>query len=85
MTMMSSGPCWVRVTADGAVRYSGVLQRGEQQAIDAKDTIYLEVGDASMFSYSLNGRPGKSLGGTGKVVRAQIRRANLGEWIAPAP
>lgn len=85
MTIAPSGPCWVRVTADGAVKYSGVLQRGEQQDIDARETIYLEVGDASMFGFTLNGHPGKSLGGAGKVVRAQIRRANMAEWFASTP
>jgi cytoskeletal protein RodZ len=82
VVIQPSGACWVRVTADGAVKYQGVLQRGEQQAIDARDAILLEVGDASMFAFTLNGRPGKSLGGPGKVVRAQIRRTSVAEWFA---
>jgi cytoskeletal protein RodZ len=85
VVIQPSGACWVRVTADGAVKFQGVLQRGEQQAIDARDSIFLEVGDASMFAFTLNGRPGKSLGGPGKVVRAQIRRSSVAEWFAPAP
>jgi cytoskeletal protein RodZ len=85
VVIQPSGACWVRVTADGAVKYQGVLQRGEQQAIDARESVALEVGDASMFTYTVNGRPGKSLGGPGKVVRAQIRRSNAAEWFASTP
>lgn len=80
--LIAAGPCWVRVSADGAVRYQGMLQRGDRQTVDARDQIYLEVGDAGTLSFTLNGRPGKPLGTGGQVARAHIRRSNLAEWLA---
>lgn len=82
ITITARGPCWMRLSADGTVRYQGTLQPGDQQTIDARDALHLEVGDAGVVSFTLNGRPGKQLGIGGQVVRANIRRANMADWLA---
>jgi cytoskeleton protein RodZ len=77
----AEGPCWIRVKGDGAVRYQGLLQAGDKQSGDARDTIEVLIGDAGKFRFSINGRPGRSLGKSGEVVVARINRQNWQSWL----
>jgi hypothetical protein len=59
------------------------MNAGEKRTVTAKEQIALNVGDAGAFAYTLNGRPGKSLGAPGKVVSARITLSNLHEFLTP--
>ena len=83
MELAPRATCWVSVTADGERLFSGLMNAGERRSVTAKEQIALNVGDAGAFAYTLNGRPGKSLGGPGKVVSARITAANLHEFLTP--
>jgi cytoskeletal protein RodZ len=85
LTLNATGPCWIRITSDGVVQYQGLLPRGARQETLARDRVYLEIGDAGMLTLTLNDRPARALGRPGQVVRTEIRRANLAQWLAPAP
>ena len=75
------GPCWVRVSADGAVRHQALMQKGDVYSQEAKDGFDLVVGDAGTFQFSINNRSGRRLGGRGEVVAAHIKRADLQTWL----
>jgi cytoskeleton protein RodZ len=77
----AEGPCWIRVKGDGAVRYQGLLQAGDKQSGEAHDSLELLIGDAAQFHFSINGRPGRSLGKSGEVVVARITRENWQNWL----
>jgi cytoskeleton protein RodZ len=81
MAISAAGPCWIRVKSDGAIRYQGLLKAGDEQTGDARDNFELIVGDAATFRYSINGRPGRTLGKSGEVVVAHITRANWQNWL----
>jgi Domain of unknown function (DUF4115) len=77
----AAGPCWIRVKGDGAVRYQGLLQAGDKQSAESQNTLELLIGDAGQFRFSINGRPGRSLGKSGEVVVARITRENVQTWL----
>ena len=79
-----SGPCWVRVSADGAIRQQKLMQKGEVFEHEAKDGFEVLIGDAGTFHYTINNRPGRITGESGDVVVARINRATLSNWLQPA-
>jgi cytoskeleton protein RodZ len=83
MEVAPKGTCWVSVTADGEQVFSDLMNAGDRRLVTATEQIALNVGDAGAFAYTLNGRPGKALGGPGKVVSVRITRANLHEFLTP--
>jgi cytoskeletal protein RodZ len=82
LSIQPTGPCWVRVTSDGTVKLSRLVAAGERVDFGAASRIQLEVGDAGAFAYSIGGRPGRSLGESGRVVRVTIGADNVGDFVA---
>ena len=79
-----SGPCWVRVKADGEIRHQKLMQKGDVFEQDAKDGFEVLVGDAGTFRYTINNRPGRVNGESGDVIVARINRATLQNMLQPA-
>lgn len=79
-----SGPCWVRVRADGEIRHQKLMQKGEVFEHEAKDAFEVLVGDAGTFRYTINDRPGRTVGESGDVIVARINRTTLQNWLQPA-
>lgn len=75
--------CWVSVTADGEVMFSGVMNAGEKRVVTAREQITFNAGDAGAFVFILNGRPGRPLGAPGEAVSGRITPANLNDFLAP--
>jgi cytoskeleton protein RodZ len=76
-----TGDCWIRLTVDGQPVLSRLMHAGETDVHDVRDTAVIDVGNAGTFAYSINGRPGKSLGGEGQVRTARISRETLAQYI----
>jgi cytoskeleton protein RodZ len=76
-----TGPCWISLTVDGQVVMSRLMQPGEKEVQRIRDNAVIEVGDAGAFAFTINGRPGRSLGETGQVKTAKISRATLAEYV----
>lgn len=83
MEIAPTAKCWVSVNTDGEQVFSGLMNGGDRRTVTAKEQIALNVGDAGAFVYTLNGRPGKSLGAPGAVVSTRITLANLQEFQTP--
>ncbi|MBP1605439.1 MAG: cytoskeletal protein RodZ [Acidobacteria bacterium] len=77
-----SAPCWVRVSADGRVRIERLVQPGERPVVVAAEGIQLQVGDAGAFDYTINGQRGRPLGPAGRVVRVEIARDTVTDFVA---
>lgn len=73
--------CWVRIVVGGQVRLARLMQAGEREELETQGAVFLEIGDAAAFDYSVNGSRGRSLGAVGQVVRATIRQDNLDDFI----
>jgi cytoskeletal protein RodZ len=76
-----SGPCWVRVKADGEIRHQKLMQKGEVFEQQATDGFEVLVGDAGTFRYTINDRPGRNIGDPGDVIVARINRSTLQNWV----
>ena len=61
--------CWVEVHVDGTTALSRILTQGETQKFEAQSQIVLSVGNAGGITFTVNGRPGITLGREGEVKR----------------
>jgi cytoskeletal protein RodZ len=74
--------CWVQVTVDGAIALKGRdLANGERQQFDVTREIYIQVGDAGAFAWTINGKPGKPLGRSGDVRQKRVTVENFNEFV----
>lgn len=74
--IQAAAPLWVTAAADGKRVLYRLLAPGERVTVKARDNFAFRVGDASAFTYSVNGTPGKTLGAAGEVRDVEITRAN---------
>ncbi|MBA2356004.1 MAG: DUF4115 domain-containing protein [Acidobacteria bacterium] len=75
----------MQVLADGEIRVARELAAGERVAIAAAERLQIIVGDAGAFAYDINGRPGRALGEAGRVARATIVPATVGQFPRATP
>jgi hypothetical protein len=59
------------------------MNPGEQRQVTAHEEILLNIGDAGVFAYTLNGAPGRPLGAPGEVVSRRITLADYKQYLAP--
>jgi transcriptional regulator with XRE-family HTH domain len=71
-----AAPIWVAATADGQSAIYRLLKPGEHVMIDAQKELSFRIGNAGAFVYSINGVPGKPLGGPDEVREFEITREN---------
>ena len=83
LVVAPTGPCWLKLTVDGELRVSRLVQPGERLEFEAATGLQIEAGDAAAFAYTLDGRPGRTLGRPGRLARVSIDRSNAAEFIAP--
>lgn len=76
-----TGPCWVTLTVDGRRVFSRLLQAGDREVHDVRRTAVIDVGDAGAFAFSVDGRPGRSLGEAGQLRTARITRETLAGYL----
>jgi cytoskeletal protein RodZ len=76
-----TGLCWVALTIDNRRVMARVMQAGERQTFRIENAAMLEVGDPATFAFSIDGRPGRSLGEAGRVKTARITRETMGQLV----
>ena len=76
-----SADCWVRVAADGQVVLERVIKAGEKHSFTADHEVALNVGNAGAFTWTLNGKPARSLGPTGVTRAVRITRENVDSFL----
>lgn len=82
MEMRATADCWVQASADGDRVISRLLRAGEREVIVAREEIGLRVGDAGACAFTINERPGRSLGESGEVVDIRVTEANYLSFVA---
>ena len=60
---------WIEVYADGELQLRENMKAGDEYSIQAEKELILHVGNAGGLSFTINDKPGKSLGFSGKVIR----------------
>lgn len=80
--IVPKGVVWVEASADGQRVLYRLVDANERARIDVRDELVLRVGDAAAFDFSINGRPGRPLGGPSEVRDVRITRDNLAMFLA---
>jgi cytoskeletal protein RodZ len=70
--MHANSECWVRAVVDGRTVVARLLQPGERVTTDAQHDVVLRVGDPAALTYTINGRPGRTLGTAGTPVTVRF-------------
>jgi cytoskeleton protein RodZ len=83
VTVAPSASCWVRIVADGVVRFEGLLEKGASETRDARRSVVLTVGDAAACQILINGRRTRALGAAGRVVTLRVTPDTLASVLAP--
>ena len=73
--------CWVSLTLDGKKLFARIVLAGEKQSFLVAKDATVEIGDAGAFAYSIDGKPGKSLGDKGQVKTLKITPATAAQFI----
>lgn len=67
---------WVAATSDGQRAIYRLLQPGERVSVEAQNGLSFRIGNAAAFEYSINGVPGKPVGGPDEVAEFTITPEN---------
>jgi cytoskeleton protein RodZ len=77
----TSASCWVQVTTDGTLVPARVFAAGDRQRFEATREIVLQVGNAGVVSWTVNGKPARALGAVGDVRTVTISSATASEFF----
>jgi cytoskeletal protein RodZ len=72
LEMAFTADTWLNIKADGALVFEGLKTAGDSAVYTAEKDLLLQIGNAGGFTFKLNGKPGKPMGGSG-AVRTDIR------------
>jgi cytoskeleton protein RodZ len=76
-----TGDCWIRSTVDGKVVVSRVMHAGDKETLEVREKAIIQIGDAGAFAFSVNDRPGKSLGSPGSVRTVTLTQDTLTTYL----
>lgn len=76
---------WIEADADGERKVYQLFEQGQELRLEGQKEIRLLVGDAAAVSYTINGKPGRPLGGTGVVRQFVVSPANVESLTEPDP
>jgi cytoskeleton protein RodZ len=79
--LQPAGECWMSVTADGVRVVYRLMQPGERQTVEARDSLVLRAGDAAACGFSINGTPVRPLGHAGDAISLTITPENYKGFI----
>jgi hypothetical protein len=73
--------CWVSVTVDGKQVLARVIPAGQRESVAIARDATVEIGDAGAFSYTIDGRPGRSLGEKGQVRTLTLTPSTVDQFV----
>jgi cytoskeleton protein RodZ len=79
--LVTTRPVVVSATADGQSVLSRQLNAGERQVIEIADRFVLRVSDPTAITWSVDGRPGRTLGKPGQSVTVQMTRDTINQYV----
>jgi cytoskeleton protein RodZ len=75
---------WIEADADGERKAYQLFEQGQELRLEGQKEIRLLVGDAAAVTYTINGKPGRPLGGTGVVRQFVVSPGNVESLTGPA-
>jgi cytoskeleton protein RodZ len=80
--LSTSDLCWISVVADSEPAVERLLQAGQQEVVDARQTMVLRAGNAGAVSWTINGAAARPLGSSGQVVTVRLDLENFRNFLA---
>jgi cytoskeleton protein RodZ len=77
----AGGESWVRVTVDGTVAVEETLRAGDRRDFKPGRDVYLQVGNAGVVKWTINGQPARDLGKPGQPGTARLTSATLSKYL----
>ena len=77
LTIAARQKCWLQVSVDGTVQFSGIVEAGDNKSFQASESIIVKAGNAGGIDLSLNGKPLAPLGNVGQVVERQFDKGSI--------
>jgi cytoskeleton protein RodZ len=75
---------WIEADADGERKVYQLFEEGQDLRLEGQKEIRLLVGDAAAVTYTINGKPGRPLGGTGVVRQFVVSPGTIDSLTGPA-
>ena len=85
LQMTVSADCWVSARVDGKSAVYRLLRGGEQVSVTVDHDAVLRIGDPTVFTYTLNGRPGRPVGRPGMPATIRISRDTYRDFLESRP
>lgn len=76
-----TGSCWVKLVVDGQTVLSRVMEAGERETVTVRDVAVIDIGNAGLFAFSIDGRPGKPVGTRGQVTSVRLTPATIDRYL----
>ena len=73
--------CWISVEQDASRSFRKLMNPGDVQRLYAAEQFFIIVGNAGGVQLKINGKPAKSLGKPGEVVKILINEKNLQDYL----
>jgi hypothetical protein len=80
--LSTSDLCWISVVADSQPPVERLLQAGQQEVVDARQSMVLRAGNAGALTWSINGAAARPLGRSGQVVTVRLDLDNFRNYLA---
>jgi cytoskeleton protein RodZ len=81
----ASAEVWIEADADGERKVYQLFEQGQDLRVEGQKEIRFLVGDAAAVSFTINGKPGRPLGGTGVVRQFVVSPATVESLTEPGP
>ena len=79
----ANGEVWIEADADGERKVYQLFEQGQELRLEGQKEIRLLVGDAAAVTFTINGKPGRPLGGNGVVRQFVVSPANIESLTGP--
>ncbi|HAU30775.1 MAG TPA: hypothetical protein DCW46_00460 [Desulfotomaculum sp.] len=69
---VTGGKCWMRITSDGVIKFTGTIAAGDTKSFQASERINIRLGNAGAVKVTVNGRVIGPLGKKGEVIEKEF-------------
>ena len=81
MEIVAKDSCWISVDVDGHPTSRRLMEPGEKRVFNARERLFILIGNAGGVQLKINGKPTKPLGDPGEVIKMNIDPENLQQFL----
>ena len=79
--IIAKDSCWISVDVDGRPISRRLMEPGEERVFNARERLFILIGNAGGVQLKINGKPTKPLGNPGEVIKMNIDLENLQQFL----